>query len=403
MRFLDLEIETRRETPSRAKSSGFAFLVRAGYLTGDSQLTALGHRAILRLQEAAAADSNLFHALGLQVSKTPAKLVLAEIPDGSLNALWCPACQYAAPRDLARSRKPTPAAETPLPIQKVWTPNCTTIESLAAYLGIGPQRTAKAMMFTSGTDDRFMLVVVRGDYQLSEAKLTANVGNTKPASLEQITAAGAVAGYASPIGLGDAIIVVDDLVPPSPNLVAGANESGYHFENTNFPRDYGASLVADLTLASPGDACLDCATPLKPTSATVLADELGYHFESILLALAEQYHDTNGLRLPRAAAPFDVYLMQVPSSQIDTRGLCEQLHQRLEAADVRVLFDDRQERAGVKFHDADLIGCPLRLTVGERNLKNGMVELKRRDRGEASLVGLDEAVAAVSCQLDNMP
>jgi prolyl-tRNA synthetase len=181
---------------------------------------------------------------------------------------------------------------------------------------------------------------------------------------------------------------VDDLIPQVENLVAGANETGYHLKNTNYGRDYSAEIVADLVQARVGDPCLNCGSSLSVQAAMSLATRNAYDFENILLALAETHHDSKGLTLPHPAAPFDVYLMHVPGKELDTRAKAEEFYNSLQEAGISVLFDDRDERAGVKFNDADLIGCPVRMTVGEKALKEGMVELKPRKEKDNRLIRL---------------
>ena len=146
--------------------------------------------------------------------------------------------------------------------------------------------------------------------QLSETKLKKLVGDFRLATSEEIAKAGAAAGYASPIGLKDALIVVDDLIPQSANLVAGANEAGYHLKNTNVGRDYKAEIIADIVMANADYPCSNCGSKLDLVNAELLADGNEYHFENILFALAETHHDDKGLTFPKSAAPFDVYLMQ---------------------------------------------------------------------------------------------
>jgi prolyl-tRNA synthetase len=394
MRYLDLRIETKRAAPARARSIGWALLVRGGYLTTESLVTPLGRLAIARLEESAQLIPDFLESLALPSYNSSGDELMFEIPGGDLQALRCAACGYSARREIAKSRRPVPAPEPTAPMRKIATPDCRTIDALAEFLGIPSHKTAKAMMYVRSADGRFVFVVIRGDTQLSERKLSDLIGELQPASPERIVAAGAVPGYASPIGLADALVVVDALVPLSANLVAGANEADFHLENTNCGRDYEAALVADLTLTRPGEPCPDCGSPLISVSAILLRDAHGFWPESILMALAQTHRDGRGLCLPSCAAPFDVSLLYLPSTQIDTRAGSENLCQVLESAGLRVLFDDRDERAGVKFNDADLIGCPVRLTVGERNLKNGMVELKRRDRDQLSLVRFEDAVEA---------
>jgi prolyl-tRNA synthetase len=302
--------------------------------------------------------------------------------------------------ELAGFAKKTSPPETALPLEKISTPECNTIESLANFLGIPTEKTAKALMFTRPADGRFIFVVVRGDMQLSEEKLKRLVGEVRIATADEIARFGAAAGYASPIGLTNALVVVDDLIPRSANLVAGANQAGYHFTNTNYGRDYSAEIVADLARVTAGDTCPNCGGPLSALTAEEVQNGGEYFFEAILLALAEANHDDKGLTLPAPAAPFDVYLMHLSGKELDTLAKAVEIYAELQSAGVSVLFDDRDERAGVKFNDADLIGCAIRLTVGERNLKEGMVELKPRRGPENRLVAQDKIAVEVKSLLN---
>jgi prolyl-tRNA synthetase len=196
--------------------------------------------------------------------------------------------------------------------------------------------------------------------------------------------------------LKDTLVVVDDLIPQSNNLVAGANETGYHFKNTNYGRDYTADTIADLVQAQEGDSCPKCSKQLSILSCILLSTRSEFYFENILLALAETYHDEKGLSFPKPAAPFDAYLMHVPGKEMDTRAKAEEIYQSLQSAGISVLFDDREERAGVKFNDADLIGCPVRVTVGEKGLKEGMVELKPRKAKENQFVQVQKVVEEIN-------
>jgi prolyl-tRNA synthetase len=189
--------------------------------------------------------------------------------------------------------------------------------------------------------------------------------------------------------------VVDDLIPHSPNLVAGANAAGYHLLNINMPRDFQADLTADVILPRNGDACPACGASLEVRAAEILASDGEIHFDRLLLPLAEAHHDEKGLAFPKSVAPFDVYLMHVPGKLIDTTFEAENLYARLRGAGISVLYDDRDERAGVKFNDADLIGCPMRITVGERSLQNGMVELKARTAAETRLLPIADLLTGI--------
>ncbi|HXF86142.1 MAG TPA: YbaK/EbsC family protein [Anaerolineales bacterium] len=393
MKYRDLHIQTQREAPNNARTQGFAFLVRAGYLTREGSPTKLGETALERLRHLLNDPSVLFH-LSLPLISNDRE-VFFPIITGNIEVAHCPSCKYTERLELARFKKNALPQEEQLPLEKVSTPECNTIEALANFLNIPKTKTAKALMYTRASDGKFVFVVVRGDMQMSEAKLKAQVGEVRAATAEEIVAAGAVGGYASPIGLKDALIVVDDLIPLSQNLVAGANEAGYHLQNTNYGRDYSAEIIADLIQAKEGDPCINCGNPLSVLSAKRLAAGNEYNLENILLALAETYHDEKGLTLPHPAAPFDIYLMHVPGKEMDTRAKAEEIYSTLQQAGIAVLFDDRDERAGVKFNDADLIGCPLRVTVGEKGLREGKVELKKRTAQEIKPVGVEQIVSEI--------
>jgi prolyl-tRNA synthetase len=397
MKFRDLQIQTQREFPSNMRTVGFGWLVRAGYITRENGLLPLGNQALARLRVLADQPS-FFSLLGLPVIANQPEIFFP-IVTGSIEVIHCPSCGYASRRETAQFKKLPSSREEPLPIEKVLTPDCNSIESLANYLGLPKEKTAKALMFTRAADGKFIFVVVRGNMQLSEAKLKKLIGEFRIATAEEVIKSGAAAGYASPLGLKDALIVADDLIPESANLVAGANETDYHLKNTNYGRDYTAEIVADVVMTNVGDPCPSCGRPLELLDAELLADGKDYDFENILFALAETYHDDKGLTLPMESAPFDVYLMHVPGKEMDTRAQAEEIYNTLQAVGTPVLFDDRDERAGVKFNDADLIGCPVRLTVGEKNLKAGMVELKPRKEKENRLVSL-ASLSAMKTQTD---
>ncbi len=385
MKYRDLQIQTQREAPNNARTEGFSFLVRAGYLTRENAPTKLGEYAINHLR--GLSDKSL-ESLSTIGNKNESFFPIAS---GDVDVAHCPSCKYTERLELARFTKPVGADGRPplLPMEKIFTPDCNTIESLANFLNISKEQTAKALMYTRIRDNKFVFVVVRGDMQLSEAKLRAQVGDVRAARAEEIVSVGAVAGYASAVEVKDAVIVVDDLIPQSPNLVAGANEAGFHLKNTNYGRDYSAEIVADLVQAQGGDACVNCGKSLSFLRAIQLKDK----FENILLALAETHHDDKGLTLPHPAVPFDVYLMHIPGKELDTRAKAEEIYDALQDAGISVLFDDRDERAGVKFNDADLIGCPVRVTVGEKGLKEGKVEMKKRTSKDSQLVPLEEIIS----------
>jgi prolyl-tRNA synthetase len=363
-------------------------------------------------------------------------------PVGEDTLLFCDACGYAANRQVATVRKPVPLAEAPLPLEKVATPNTKTIAGLAVFLGIPEARTAKAvfMVATPGDSnpgkpaDQFVFAIVRGDTDVNETKLAnaLKARELRPATDEEIRAVGAVPGYASPVGLKDVRVIVDDLIPQSPNLVAGANEDGFHLRNVNYGRDYRAEVVADITAAEAGDACPQCGGELRLSrgveignifklgtrytqalGATFL-DEAGQQHPVImgsygigvgrlLACIAEEHNDEHGLIWPVSVAPFPVHLVVLPSKK-DSRppDAAAELEANLTAAGLEPLFDDRQESAGVKFMDADLIGLPLRLTVSERSLRQGGVELKVRASGETAVIPIEAVVSEVQARLESL-
>ncbi|OQA41456.1 MAG: Proline--tRNA ligase [Chloroflexi bacterium ADurb.Bin325] len=349
-------------------------------------------------------------------------------PIGEDTLILCDACGYTANRQVATFGKPQPEPEAPLPIERVATPHTSTISDLAAFLGVPESRTAKAvfMMGTIGDAERFIFAVIRGDMEVNETKLANAVQarDLRPATEAEIRSVGATPGYASPLGLRDVLIIVDDLIPQSPNLVAGANEEGYHLRNTNYGRDYVASIVADIAVARDGDPCAHCSAALRTVRGveignifqlgTRYTDALGASYLDaqgraqpivmgsygigvgrLLACIAEEHHDEHGLIWPVTVAPFHVHLILLQGAEAEA----DAVYRELTAAGIEVLFDDRSESAGVKFADADLLGMPLRITLGKRSLKEGGAELKRRDRPDKVIVPLAELAARVSAEL----
>ncbi|TCJ16027.1 proline--tRNA ligase [Rubrobacter taiwanensis] len=353
-------------------------------------------------------------------------------PIGEDTLLICDACGYTANRQIAEFRKPPAEPEEPRKAEKIETPGADTIEKLARFLGIPESKTAKAFFavatITEGTEDveRFVLAVVRGDMEVNETKL-ANAVRAKelrPAREEEIRHAGASPGYGSPVGVKDALVVVDDAVKDSPNLAAGANEDGYHLINTNYGLDYEADIVSDIALAGEGDACPRCGEAMRTTrgvevgnifklgtryseplgctfldaegdSKPVLMGSYGIGVGRLLACVAEEHNDENGLVWPITVAPYEVHLISLGGGE----AVAEDLYRELTGRGVEVLYDDRDERPGVKFNDADLIGNPIRLTVGARSLERGGVELKLRREQESELVPVEEVAQSIERRL----
>jgi prolyl-tRNA synthetase len=360
-------------------------------------------------------------------------------PIGEDTLLICDESGYAANREVATFLKPPAENEAPKPMEKVATPNTTTIESLAAFLNIPKAKTAKAYFAVAtipaddGYREQFVIAIIRGDMEVNETKLS-NALKAKAMRLAteaEIGAAGAVPGYGSAIGTRGALVVVDDAIPNSPNLVAGANEAGYHLINTNYGRDYTAQIVADIAAAREGDTSPDGAGTLRAVRGvevgnifklgTRYSDALGCTFLDkdgqakpvimgsygigigrLLACIAEQHNDANGLIWPVTVAPYHVYLMFIGGDDPQVRSQADALYAELNAAGIEVLYDDRDERPGVKFNDADLIGLPLRVTVSGKTLAKGGVEVKRRAGGDVRLMPLDGIAATLRAELDEM-
>jgi prolyl-tRNA synthetase len=344
--------------------------------------------------------------------------------------LLCPRCNYADNREVATFRREPASNEAPLPMEEVETPNTTTIRALADYLDIPLAKTAKAVFF-KGDSGRFIFAVIRGDLEINETKMRKATGETglTPATVEEIRAIGAEPGYGSPVGVHDATIVVDESVRDTPNLVAGANRIGWHLKNVNLGRDYQADVIADIASAEAGLPCPVCGAPLDAERAIEVGNifKLGTRYSAMLGAtyldaegeshpivmgsygigsgrvtatVVEQHHDEKGIIWPVTIAPYHVSLLSLGAAgESGPVEAADKLYDALLSAEVEVLYDDRTDRAGVKFNDADLIGCPVRVSVSERTLARGEAELKPRAASEATYVPLAEVVPTVQRML----
>jgi len=390
---------------------------------------------------------NIFHRCGLPVIavKSDVGMMGGKLahefmylaPVGEDTLMLCEGCGYSANRQVAVFRKPLLPNEEPLPVEKVATPEMKTIADLAEFLNIPESKTAKAVFLIAtipegeDTREQFVFAVLRGDMELNENKLVNAIKAQalRPATEDEIIAVGAVPGYASPLGLENVLVVVDDIIPDSPNLVAGANQEGYHLRNVNYGRDYQADIVVDIAAAQDGDACPKCGTKIKAQrgievgnifklgtryseamgaefldadgeSKPVVMGSYGIGSGRTLACVAEEYHDENGLVLPVSVAPYQVHLVVLTGKgDVESSDVAERLYLDLQAAGVEVLFDDRQESPGVKFNDADLIGLPIRLTVSQRSLKAGGVELKRRDQADRRVIQFDQIIPVVKDEI----
>jgi prolyl-tRNA synthetase len=351
-------------------------------------------------------------------------------PLGEDTILICDNCGYTANRQVARFRKPIPEAEEQRPVEKVATPGADTIETLSRSLEIPKSRTAKALFQVAaiGGSECFVLAVVRGDMELNETKLANAVGASvlRPALPEEVRAVGAEPGYGSPLGVEGAVVVVDEAIPASPNLVAGANEEGFHFLNVNYGRDFEADFVADIASAGNGSLCPDCGEGMRAVRGVevgnifklgtryseafgasfldrdgrrkpVVMGSYGIGLGRLLACIAEEHHDENGLVWPVSVAPYHVHIVAAEAGE-----MADGLYESLVSAGVEVLYDDRRESLGAKFKDADLIGAPIRLTLTPRSLQRGGVEIQARSDAESLIASAEEVISVVKGKITDL-
>ena len=344
---------------------------------------------------------------------------------GEDTLVLCDACGYAANQQIAEVAVRPAEPEELLPAEEVDTPGTDTIASLAALLGVPTSRTAKAAFFVTG-EGRLVTAIVRGDFEVNETKLVnavKAVGGLRPATGDEIRAAGMEPGYGSPIGAHDTLVVVDALAAASPNLVAGANRPGTHLRNVNVGRDFTPDVVSDIANVREGDACPQCGEPVRlaqgievgnifklgsdftvALDATFLAEDGSRHHPVMgsygiglgraLACIVEAHHDEKGIVWPIEVAPYRAHLVAIGANRDPAVAeAADGLYARLADAGVAVLYDDRDESPGVKFTDAELLGMPTIVTISPRSLGSGGAEVTDRVSGERSVRPIDEVVA----------
>ncbi len=345
----------------------------------------------------------------------------------------CASCGYAANTEKAESRVETPdkyrAAGTSPALEEFATPGVTTIEALAkAPHGVTADQQLKTLVYAG--DEQPLIAIVRGDDQLNEAKLQTASGASvlRPAHVEEIQKwLGARPGSLGGVGLAGKThlrVFVDSRLAALSGLVTGANKDGFHLRNVSVPRDLAHAKGVDLRTVNAGEGCPRCGKPLavgkalevghifklgtrysESMGARVLDEggkevplvmgSYGIGVERILAGAVELHHDQDGIRFPMSIAPFHLALLPLQMQDAAVRDAAEKIYRDLIAAGVEVLLDDRDERAGVKFKDADLIGLPLRIAVGKKGLAEGKIEWKVRGGKEVEFVALGEVVARV--------
>jgi prolyl-tRNA synthetase len=349
-------------------------------------------------------------------------MLIAETGEDGI--VHCTNCNYAANLEKAQSEKPKFERKRPLPIEEISTPNIKTIEEVANFVNVASHQTLKAVFYSA--DGALVFVVIRGDLEVNETKLRnlLKASELRLATEAEVSAAGLVAGAASPVGLKGVKVIADDSITMGSNFVAGANKQDTHLKNVNYPRDFEVSIMADIATARAEDGCPKCSGKLLSSLGievghvfklgTFLSEKLGASFLDqngvshpiimgtygiglgrLLAAAIEQNHDDKGIIWPLSIAPYQVYLCPLRLENTDVSQAAERVYQDLTNQNIEVLFDDRDDSPGVKFNDADLLGIPLRLTISPRTLQSQSIELKWRKENQAELVPLKEITSKI--------
>jgi prolyl-tRNA synthetase len=332
-------------------------------------------------------------------------------------------CGYAATEERAEGEIVShPADEKQRDLEKVSTPGMKTVEEVTAYLEKEPWHLLKTILYNS--DDQLVAVLMRGDREINEAKLNKVLGSTvlELATPEEIMkATGGPLGFSGPVGLTDIRVIADNSVSGMTNMVTGANEADTHLANVNLGRDFEVSEFHDLVQAVEGDRCKKCGEELtswrgievgqifklgtkystsmkaqflddKGTEHPFIMGCYGIGITRTVAAAIEQNSDDDGIFWPISIAPFEVHVLPTNMSDKALVEAAENIYRGLLDRGVEVIMDDREERPGGKFKDADLIGTPIRITVGERGMKEGIVEIRLRESGETTKVETGKAV-----------
>jgi prolyl-tRNA synthetase len=348
---------------------------------------------------------------------------------GEDEVIFCPGCGYAANVEKAQFIKTDKTAvlskaKKLLPLEEIATPEAKTIEEVANFVGVATNQTLKAVFYFA--DREFVFVIIRGDLEVNETKLRNALKclELRLATESELNAAGLVAGFASPIGIKGIKIVADDSITSGCNFIVGANKSGYHFKNANYPRDFQLDVITDIAIARSGDGCPRCQGKLSLArgievghvfklgtfisekfeaffldndgkSRPIVMGSYGIGLGRLLAAMVEQSHDDKGIIWPLSVAPCQVYLCPLSLDKSTVLPAAEKIYGELQKEGIEVLFDDRDDSPGVKFNDADLLGIPLRLTLSPRTLQSQSIEAKWRTEKKPQLLPLEDLAAQV--------
>ena len=351
---------------------------------------------------------------------------------GESEICYCDACDMATTIEKAACVDAKASDEEMLPLEKVHTPETKTIEAVADYLGVDQTKTLKALLFVTydieGKEDGYVAAFIRGDRELNMTKLVNALG-IHPFSIEFADeekmgeACGSVGGFTGPMGLHDCKNVVDSEIPGLKNLVAGACETDHHIKNVNYGRDYEADIVTDIKNLMEGDPCPICGAPVKHARGVEVGQifKLGTKYSEPMGAIYKdenqqdhpivmgcygigvsrtfqaiidmpENHDENGIIWPMSVAPYHVIITVMKPDDEAQKEVAEKVYNELGKAGVEVILDDRKERPGVKFKDADLLGIPVRITVG-RGAADGIIEYKLRRDADKEELTVDEGIA----------
>ena len=362
-------------------------------------------------------------------------MLLVDTDAGEEKIAACAKCDYAANVEKAtfKEGETVQIDNEEKPMQPVDTPGAATIEEVTAFLKVDATRLVKTLLYVA--DGKPIAALVRGDRDLNEIKLKNALGAidlemADADTVERLT--GAPVGFAGPVGLRENVaLLVDPLAASVRNCIVGANQNEKHILNVNIDRDFKATKIVDLSKARSGDSCPRCGSEMVVKDGievgntfmlgTKYSETLGAKFldadgneKPCIMgsygigitrtpqATLEKYHDEKGIIWPRSIAPYLVEIVPISMASLQQVAAAERVYSMLTDAGIEVLLDDRDERPGVKFMDADLIGLPIRLTIGDKSLKDGKVELKSRVSNEVALVPIDDIVRAVRTLADNL-
>ncbi len=349
---------------------------------------------------------------------------------GESEIAYCEKCNMAATTERAKCVDAPASNEEMQPMEDVLTPDTKTIEDVANFLGLEQSRTVKALLFVTydneGKENGYVAAFVRGDRELNMTKLINALDIPEHAiefadEAKMAAATGCVGGFTGPVGLHDCKLVVDSELVGLRNLVAGANRENCHTKNVNYGRDYEGHIVADLKVLKEGDPCPVCGAPVKHARGievgqvfklgTKYSESMGATYKDenqkeqlivmgcygigvtrTLAAVVEQHHDENGIIWPMSVAPYHVIITLINPDDEAQAKVADDLYKELSKAGVEVLLDDRKERPGVKFKDADLLGIPVRITVGKL-AADGQVEYKLRRDADKEVLTAEEALS----------